>query len=122
PQPADGGREPRRPLPATRPVGAMVTRGHVDTPGSPRDAAFAGPYADIHCHGESNAWLDGLLAKRDGRPPYDWESWRRALDRLPSGPGRIATLVGPMENDTRDALLDEPEWSRLVLATCLGHG
>jgi hypothetical protein len=82
---------------------------------------YDGPYADIHCHGESNAWLDGILAARDGRPPYNWESWRQGLGDIPTGPGRIATLVGPMTNATRDALLDQPEWSNLVLSACLSH-
>jgi adenosine deaminase len=33
------------------------------------------PKADIHIHAEWSPRLDRVMAKRDGRPPYDWRAW-----------------------------------------------
>jgi hypothetical protein len=82
--------------------------------------AFSGPYADIHRHGEANAWLDGILAEREGRAPYDWAGWRDSLRALPPGPGRLLQMAGPMPNEVRNGYLDDVGMSRLVLAACVG--
>lgn len=37
------------------------------------------PKADLHVHSEGTRRLDQYLARRDGRPPYDWTTWRREL-------------------------------------------
>lgn len=37
------------------------------------------PKADIHIHAEWSARLDRVLAKRQGREPYDWRAWARRL-------------------------------------------
>ncbi len=80
---------------------------------------YSGPYADIHRHGEANAWLGGILAAGEGRPPYDWAAWRRSVQSLPPGPARLTRMAAPMPNTVRDAYLDRPEYADLVLEACL---
>jgi adenosine deaminase len=80
---------------------------------------FAGPFADIHRHHEGNAWLDIVLAHREGRDAYDWQAWRNTLHERPPGVARLLTLQGPLPNDVRDEYLDQPSWTALVLEASL---
>ncbi len=33
------------------------------------------PKADLHIHQEQSPHLDRVLARGQGRPPYDWRGW-----------------------------------------------
>ncbi len=78
--PSDPIRTPDMPL---DPFGAL--------PPDPLIAAL--PKADIHLHQERSPWLDRVLARREGRPPYDWQVWAHGLvaETLP-GMARLERL------------------------------
>ena len=66
------------------------------------------PKADLHVHAEAGPRLDRVLARRQGRPPYDWRGWaRRMLDELPPGMPRLIGMAGELR--TPDALDMESE-------------
>lgn len=57
----------------------------------PRIAAL--PKADLHVHAEASARLDRVLARREGRAPYDWHAWATRLMReAPAGMPRLAAM------------------------------
>jgi adenosine deaminase len=67
------------------------------------------PKADLHVHAEAGPRLDRVLARRQGRPPYDWRGWvRRALDELPPGMPRLLGMAGLLR--TSGAQDMEPEY------------
>ena len=76
----------------------------------PEDVA-ALPKADLHLHQELFPRLERLIARRDGRAPYDWRAWaRRVLDEVPAGPERLAAIYRPDEALGVDRSLDrDPE-------------
>src|SRR3954470_8299213 len=37
------------------------------------------PKADLHIHQEQSPRIDRVLAREQGRPPYDWRSWAASL-------------------------------------------
>ncbi|MGH2515797.1 MAG: hypothetical protein ACRDHP_09085 [Ktedonobacterales bacterium] len=61
----------------------------------PRDARVAAlPKADPHVHQEWSQRLDQVLARREGRAPYDWRGWARALmAETPPGIARLRQLA-----------------------------
>ena len=72
-------------------------------PVAPEVAAM--PKAELHVHQEWFARLDRVLARREGRKPYDWRGWaRRLMDEVPSGMPRLRRLAQtqpvPREADT----------------------
>ncbi len=76
----------------------------------PRIAAL--PKADLHVHAEADARLDRLLARRQGRPPYDWHRWaHRLLVHTPPGLPRLHRLVEDrcLDPGVVDALDADPE-------------
>lgn len=51
------------------------------------------PKADIHIHAEWSARIDRVLAKREGRKPYDWVTWAKNLmQNYPAGEQRLAQI------------------------------
>lgn len=51
------------------------------------------PKADLHLHQEQSPRLDRVLARLDGRAPYDWETWARGLmAETPPGMPRLGKL------------------------------
>ncbi|HLZ21436.1 MAG TPA: hypothetical protein VKQ30_04860 [Ktedonobacterales bacterium] len=51
------------------------------------------PKADLHLHQEWSPHLDRVLARREGRPAYDWRSWaRRVMAETPPGIARLRRL------------------------------
>jgi adenosine deaminase len=51
------------------------------------------PKADLHLHQEWSPRLDRVLARREGRPAYDWRSWaRRVIEETPPGIARLRRL------------------------------
>lgn len=62
------------------------------------------PKADLHLHQEQSPRLDRALARRDGRPSYDWRAWAAELmAQTPPGMPRLARLSqvfpAPLEAD-----------------------
>lgn len=50
--------------------------------------------ADLHVHQEWFARLDRVLARREGRKPYDWHGWAtRLMDEVPPGMPRLRRLA-----------------------------
>ena len=62
------------------------------------------PKADLHRHAETFAHLDRLLAEREDRPPYDWESSMKCLSEVPPGGPRIERLNGDLDTAELNAL------------------
>ena len=61
-------------------------------PADPVVAAL--PKADLHMHQEWGGRLDRVLARREGRPCYDWHAWAERLMRdTPPGAARLAHLA-----------------------------
>jgi adenosine deaminase len=61
------------------------------------------PKADLHLHQQWSPRLDRVLARREGRPAYDWRSWaRRVMDETPPGIARLRRL-GEIEPTPPDA-------------------
>jgi adenosine deaminase len=51
------------------------------------------PKADLHLHQQWSPRLDRVLARREGRPAYDWRSWaRRVMAETPPGIARLRRL------------------------------
>ncbi len=52
------------------------------------------PKADLHVHQEWFARLDRVLARREGRAPYNWRGWaRRLMEQVPPGMPRLWRLA-----------------------------
>lgn len=77
-----------------------------DVPLDPLVAAL--PKADLHVHQEAQMRLDRVLARREGRSPYDWRSWaQRLLAETPPGMLRLDAMADVLPFDhTSD---DDPE-------------
>jgi adenosine deaminase len=60
----------------------------------PSDLVVAAlPKAELHLHQEWSPRLDRVLARREGRPAYDWRSWvRRVMEETPPGIARLRRL------------------------------
>lgn len=70
------------------------------------------PKADLHVHAETDARLDRVLARREGRSPYDWAGWAARLQTgTPPGMARLERLASDHCRDrvTVDALDAVPE-------------
>lgn len=70
------------------------------------------PKADLHVHAETDARLDRVLARREGRSPYDWAHWAARLQtETPPGMARLERLASDHCRDqvTVDALDAVPE-------------
>jgi adenosine deaminase len=65
-----------------------------EVPVSPRIASL--PKADLHLHQEERPRLDRVVARRQGRPPYEWRRWMERL-LVETGPGmeRLAGMFVP---------------------------
>ena len=66
--------------------------------------------ADLHLHQEWSPRLDRVLARRHGRPPFDWSDWRRELvTEVPAGLARLQRLSrvqpAPAAADSDDAFV-----------------
>ena len=70
------------------------------------------PKADIHLHAETRARVDRLLARHEGRSPYDWCAWVRNLRKLPAGMARLEVMKGELEVTDLDRIAQERfvEW------------
>jgi adenosine deaminase len=70
------------------------------------------PKADLHVHAETDARLDRILARRAGRPSYDWQRWAKRLRaETPPGMPRLARLAADRRRELSevDALDLAPE-------------
>ena len=84
------------PLPALKPL--------ADIPIQPHIAAL--PKADIHIHQEWSPRLDKVLARQEGRAPYNWRAWAASLmHTVPPGAARLHHLSShfpaPLEADAQ---------------------
>src|SRR5690242_10912259 len=62
-----------------------------EVPIAPSVAAL--PKADLHLHQQWSPRLDRVLARREGRPAYDWRDWaRRVMAETPPGIARLRRL------------------------------
>jgi len=62
-----------------------------EVPINPTIAAL--PKADLHLHQQWSPRLDRVLARREGRPAYDWRGWaRRVMAETPPGSARLRRL------------------------------
>jgi adenosine deaminase len=51
------------------------------------------PKADLHLHQQWSPRLDRVLARREGRPAYDWRNWAwRLMEETPPGAARLRRL------------------------------
>jgi adenosine deaminase len=51
------------------------------------------PKAELHLHQQWSPRLDRVLARREGRPAYDWRGWaRRVMAETPPGSARLQRL------------------------------
>jgi adenosine deaminase len=93
-----------------------------DVPMAPLIASL--PKADLHIHQEEAARLDRVVARRQGRPSYDWRKWaRHLLTEMPPGIGRLKGMYVP------DASLplggvpaDDPEYIIAKVVDALDQG
>lgn len=75
-----------------------------------RDTLAALPKADLHVHAETDARLDRVLARREGRTARDWRQWvTRLTAETPPGLPRLTRMATdrcrkPDEVDKLDAL------------------
>ncbi|PWT72841.1 MAG: hypothetical protein C5B60_08975 [Chloroflexi bacterium] len=63
------------------------------------------PKADLHLHQEWSPRLGRVLARREGRPAYDWRTWaRRIMEETPPGIARLQRLgeIVPTPPDSYD--------------------
>jgi hypothetical protein len=70
------------------------------------------PKADLHVHAETDARLDRVLARREGRAPYDWRHWAERLRaEMPPGMPRLARLAADRRREQAevDAIDAAPE-------------
>jgi hypothetical protein len=91
-----------------------------EIPTAPKVAQL--PKADLHVHQEWFARLDRVLARREGRAPYDWRGWaRRLMDEVPPGMPRLRRLatVRPVARE-QDAEPQKPEGAKMRLASPSG--
>jgi hypothetical protein len=60
----------------------------------PMDASVAKlPKVELHLHGEADGRLDRILARREGKCPFDWANWARRLHaQIPPGMPRLQRL------------------------------
>jgi adenosine deaminase len=66
-----------------------------DAPTEPAVAAL--PKAELHVHAEASARMDALLARREGRRPYQWRrAAARLMAELPPRPARLERLNGDL--------------------------
>jgi hypothetical protein len=70
------------------------------------------PKADLHVHQEEVARLDRVVARRRGRPAFDWRPRaERLLVETPPGVGRIGGIYAPdAELDLDGIPADDPEY------------
>jgi adenosine deaminase len=74
----------------------MLIEALADLPYDPLIASL--PKADIHLHHEERPRFERIVARRQGRPPYDWGSWaRQLLEGTPPGFDRLVRLFEPDE-------------------------
>jgi adenosine deaminase len=83
-------------LPALEPLAEMPMHPHI--------AAL--PKADIHIHQEWSPRLDQVLARQEGRAPYNWRAWAaRLMHTTPPGAARLRHLSShfpaPLEADAQ---------------------
>lgn len=75
---------------------------------APSPAVASLPKADLHLHQELFPRLERLVARREGRPPYDWRaSARRVMGAVPPGPERLRAIYRPDETLGVDRSLDQ---------------
>jgi adenosine deaminase len=82
------------------------------------------PKADLHLHQEEVARLDRVVARRRGRPPYDWRSpAQQLIAETPPGEGRINGIYAPdAELDLDGIPADDPEYIMAKIADVLEEG
>lgn len=82
------------------------------------------PKADLHVHQEERARLDGIVARRQGRAPYDWRGWARRLRaETPPGFGRLEGIYAPdAALPTAGLAGDTPEEVVAKIADVLAEG
>lgn len=76
---------------------------------SPEVAAL--PKADLHLHQEVFPRLERIIARREGRAPYDWRAWaRHVMEDVTPGRARLAAIYQPDEALGVDRSIDrDPE-------------
>jgi adenosine deaminase len=92
-----------------------------EMPVSPRIAEL--PKADLHLHQEERPRLDRVLARRLGRPPYDWRRWmERLLVEAQPGMERLVGMFAPDATLPLDGVSgDAPQFIIAKIADALGE-
>lgn len=65
------------------------------------------PKADIHIHAEWSPRLDRVLARREGRQPYNWRDWASKVMAEAPGMPRLAHLSSTFPAALEDDLVSE---------------
>jgi len=100
----------------------MVIEPLAEIPMTPMIASL--PKADLHLHQEERARLDRVLARRQGRSPYDWRRWARHLmAEVPPGMARLGDMYTPDADLPLDGIpAEEPEYVIAKIADALMEG
>lgn len=93
-----------------------------DIPIAPLIAAL--PKADLHLHQEERPRLDRIVARRQGREPYDWrQSVQRLLTEVPPGIARLGQMATPDASLPLEGIAgDDPEDIIAKIADLLEEG
>ncbi|HEY7022176.1 MAG TPA: hypothetical protein VH349_13745 [Ktedonobacterales bacterium] len=94
-----------------------------DIPIPPEIAAL--PKADLHLHQQWSPRLDRVLARREGRPAYDWRSWaRRMMAETPPGSARLRRLgeIRPTPPESHDSAENFVAWVEDALEEAAADG
>ena len=78
------------------------------------------PKADLHRHQEEVPRLERIVARRAGRPPYDWRAWARHLSaNLPPGIDRFLGTYEPDDTFDLSVPAGSPEYVRAKMVDAL---
>jgi adenosine deaminase len=94
-----------------------------EVPISPAITAL--PKADLHLHQEWSPRLDRVLARREGRPAYDWRPWaRRVMGETPPGIARLRRLgeIQPTPSDAYEHAENFVAWVEDALDDAAADG
>ena len=105
-----------------RKIDAMALNCLDDFPLSPKLAAL--PKADLHIHQEELPRLERVVAREQGRAPFDWRpSVRRLLAEVPPGMERLGELFAPDATlDFGGVAPDDPEYVIAKIVDLLEEG
>lgn len=99
----------------------MTIQPLADVPISPEVAAL--PKADLHLHQEARPRFERMIARREGRAPYDWRvRARQVMAEVPPGEARLHALFKADADLQAEGDLDQPATLVARIAETLHEG